>query len=96
MYQGFAWVNPASCQIVRLRQWLLAPRADALLAEADSDILFGEVRFQSVAGSFWLPREVVVTLRFSGQLYRNRHRYADYRVFTVEVEQKVAPPAVKK
>jgi hypothetical protein len=96
LYQGFAWVDPDSFQIVRMRLSLLAPRNDVLLAAANSDVTFGEVRFESVATPFWLPREVVVTLFYYGQLYRNRHRYSDYQVATVAVEQKIAPPVVKK
>jgi len=96
LYQGFAWVDPRSYQIVRMRLSLLAPRNDVFLAAATSDIRFGEVRFQSVTAAFWLPREVVVTLFFYGQMFRNRHRYSDYQVATVGVEEKFAPPAVKK
>lgn len=96
LFQGFVWVDPKSFQIVRLRQDLLAPRTDAFLAGAISDILYNEVRFQSVATPFWLPRQVVVTIRFSGQQYRNRHRYSDYQVFMVAVEEKIIPPVIKK
>ena len=96
LYQGFVWIDPNSHQILRLRENLLAPRTDAFLAAAISDIWYGEVRFQSVAVPFWLPREVVVTLQFAGQKYRNRHRYSDYQVFTIAVEEKIAPPVVKK
>jgi VWFA-related protein len=96
LYQGFAWVDPRSHQIVRLHEGLLAPRNDAYLAVANSDIWYNEVRFQTVALPFWMPREVVVTLQFSGQQFRNRHRYSDYQVFSVAVEEKIAPPVVKK
>ncbi len=96
MYQGFVWVDPRSYQIVRLREGLLAPRNDAYLATANSDIWYSEVLFQAVARPFWLPREVVVILQFSGQKYRNRHRYSDYQVFTIAVEEKIVPPVVKK
>ena len=96
LYQGFVWVDPSSFQIVRLRQGLLAPRYDAHLAAVNSDIWYSAVRFQSVAIPFWLPSEVVVTLQFTGQWFRNRHRYSDYQVFTVAVEEKIIPPVVKK
>jgi hypothetical protein len=96
LYQGFVWVDPRSYQIVRLWESLLAPRADVFLASANSDVRFGEVRFQSVSQAFWLPQEVVVTLFFYGQLYRNRHRYSEYQVATVAVEEKIAPPVIKK
>ncbi len=96
LFQGFAYVDPRTGQIVRLWEGLLAPRTDSLLATANSDITYAEVRFGTAEASFWLPREVVVTLRYIGQLYRNRHRYSDYQLFTVAVEQKITPPAVKK
>ena len=96
LYQGFVWVDPHSYQIVRLWESLLAPRTDVFLASANSDVRFSEVRFQSVTAAFWLPREVVVTLFFYGQLFRNRHRYSEYQVATVAVEEKIAPPVVKK
>jgi hypothetical protein len=96
LYQGFVWVDPRSHQIVRLREGLLAPRNDAFLATANCDIWYSEVQFQTVARPFWLPREVVVTLQFSGQKYRNRHHYSEYEVFTVAVEEKIIPPVVKK
>jgi hypothetical protein len=96
MYQGFVWVDPRSHQIVRLWENLLAPRTDVFLASASTDVRFGEVSFQSVSQEFWLPREVVVTLLFYGQQYRNRHRYSDYQVATVAVEEKIAPPVIKK
>ena len=96
LYQGFAWVDPRTHQIVRMRTSLLAPRPDIFLTAVNSDIRFDEVRFQSVTAAFWLPREVVVNIFFYGQLYRNRHRYSDYQVATVAVEQKIAPPVIKK
>lgn len=40
LYQGFVWVDPRSYQITRLRQGLLAPRLDAYLTTADSDIRY--------------------------------------------------------
>jgi len=96
LYQGFAWVDPKTCQIVRMRTDLLAPRNDALLARATSEVWFGEVRFKSIPETFWLPQEVVVTLETYGLAFRNRHRYSDYAVLTVAVQDKIIPPVIKK
>ncbi len=52
LFQGFVWIDPRSYQIVRLRQSLLAPRNDAFLSVANSDITYGAVLFQSVATPF--------------------------------------------
>jgi VWFA-related protein len=93
--QGLAWVNPGDYQILRMRTDLLARRTDIDLTRQTSEIWFSEVRFQSVPQSFWLPREVVVTSESSGWVFRNIHRYSDYRVFTVETQEKVEPPKKK-
>lgn len=96
LYQGFVWVDSRNHQIVRMRTDLLAPRLDVGLRRQTSEIWFGEVRFQSVAEPFWLPREVVVTNEDFMQNCRNRHRYTNYQVFTVTVQEKIMPPQVKK
>jgi hypothetical protein len=94
--QGFAWIDPETGQIRRMRTDLLAPRPDVLLLRSTSEIVFSEVRFASIPAAFWLPREVTVTLDANGRLYRNRHRYGEYQVLTVAAEDKIQLPPVKK
>ncbi|MBZ5496064.1 MAG: hypothetical protein LAP85_06645 [Acidobacteriia bacterium] len=96
LYQGLAWVDPLTYQIVRLRTDLLAPRSDVGLTRQTSEIWLSEVRFTTVTKTFWLPREVLVTVSSLGQIFRNRHRYSDYQVFLVESHDKIEPPKVKK
>ena len=94
-YQGLAWVDPDTFQILRLRTDLLVPRTDIGLARQTSEIWFSEVRFQSVPRVFWLPREVVVNNESLSQHSRNRYRYSDYQVFSISVEEKFHPPVKK-
>ncbi len=96
LYQGLVWVDPVSCQIVRMRTDLLAPRGDVGLGRQTEEIWYSVVRFSSIDETFWLPQEVVVTSVSMGQTYRNRHRYTDYRVFTVAAKDKINTPTVKK
>lgn len=96
MYQGLAWVDPRNHQIVRMRTDLLAPRRDVLLARQTTEIWFSEVRFSSNPQEFWMPREVLVTIEYNGQTYRNRHLYSDYLVFMVESKDKLEQPKIKK
>jgi ethanolamine utilization protein EutA (predicted chaperonin) len=79
-----------------MRTDLLAPGIGIDLTRQTSEIWFSEVRFQSVPQSFWVPREVVVTSESYGWLCRSIHRYSDYRVFTVETQEKIEPPKIKK
>ena len=96
LYQGLAWVDPESFQIIRMRTDLLAPRPDVLLSRQTTQVRFGPVRFSSTPQVFWLPSEVVVETLWNGQTFRNRHRYSDYAVFLIETQEKFAPPVVKK
>lgn len=94
LIQGLAWIDPASYQIVRLRTDLLMPRLDVGLNRQTTEIQFDEVRFENISRSIWLPKEVIVTIACQSQLYRNRHRYSHYRLFTVETQEKVEKPSV--
>lgn len=86
LLQGLAWIDPDNYQIIRMRSDLLTPRKDAGLEYQTTTIRFGEVKFKDVARSFWMPLEVSVTVKFQGYIFRNRHRYSGYRLFTVEAQ----------
>jgi tetratricopeptide (TPR) repeat protein len=89
LVQGVAWIDPASFQIVRLRTDLLAPQSKISLRRQTTEIRFGEVSFRRVAASVWLPREVSVTVDLRGHVYRNLHRYSDFRLFNVEAKEEI-------
>jgi hypothetical protein len=94
LFQGLAWVHPENYEITRMRTDLLAPRTDIGLSRQTTEIWFSEVSFESVAQGFWLPKEVLITNRSAAMSTRNRHRYTQYQVFMVAVEEKFMP--VKK
>jgi hypothetical protein len=96
LFQGFVWVNPANYQIIRMRVDLLAPRTDIGLVVQRSEIWFTEVHFASSLKTYWLPREVLTTNKSIHSNCRNRHRYSDYRIFSVSVEDKITVPPIKK
>jgi hypothetical protein len=96
MYRGLAWIDLQSHQIVRMRTDLLAPRTDVLLARQTTEIWFHEVRFSTIPQAFWLPREVVVTTEWKGEVCKNHHLYSDYRVFSVVSNDKLQQPIIKK
>jgi hypothetical protein len=85
--QGLAWIDPDTCRIVRMRTDLLAPRYDILLARQTSEVELGEVSFEGAPRPLWLPRKVVVTIDWQHTIYRNQHRYRDYKLFSVETRE---------
>ena len=97
LYQGLAWVDRRTCQIVRIRTDLLTPRTDLGLLRQTTEVRFGEVHFQSTPETFWVPQEVVITNSVTnGRTYRNRHHYSDFQVFLVESSEKIELPKIKK
>jgi hypothetical protein len=92
LFQGLAWVDAESHQIIRLRSDLLRPLPQIKLERETTEIDFDEVRFKGIAKGFWLPRQVTVTVGWNGRQLRNEHRYSEFKLFNVEFTQKIGNP----
>ena len=84
LVQGLAWIDPTNYQFLRLRTDLLPAQGDPKLKEATTEFQFVEIRFPESPRVLWLPAEVTVTVNWDDQIFRNRHRYSDYRLFVVK------------
>ena len=93
LYQGIAWIDMSTSQIIRMHIDLLAPRWDVGLKQQTTEVQFGEVHLPEVATPLWLPRTVVVTTILNAETLRNEHRYTNYRLFRVESTIKPAEPS---
>jgi hypothetical protein len=56
------------------------------------NIDFNAVHFKNAQESFWLPEEVTVTLNWNGRVLRNRHKYSDFKLFSVDASEKIGTP----
>ncbi|HEV2176931.1 MAG TPA: hypothetical protein VGW33_06990 [Terriglobia bacterium] len=92
LYQGVAWIDHSNDKIVRMRTDLERPALEIGLKRQTTRVKFGEVHFKGESVVVWLPREVVVEAEFTGQTFRNIHRYSDFKLFSVETEQKSPEP----
>jgi len=90
--QGVAWIDPASFQILRLRTDIQRPEIDIGVGSETTEIQYSEVTFQQGGKTLWLPRQVMVSGQLGRDIFRNHHRYADYRFFLVETNQKQQTP----
>ena len=90
--QGLAWVNPQTYQIMRLRSDLLKPLPEVQLQRQTTDITYAAVRFRNMDGSYWLPRNVTVTVTWAHRRLRNEHEYSGFRAFSVAESQKIGNP----
>jgi tetratricopeptide repeat protein len=89
--QGVIWIDAATYQIIRMQTDLLFPLPKARLNRQTTDIHFGEVRFPEAGISFWLPRDVAVTIDWKGKLLRNQHTYSNFHLFSAKTRILPAP-----
>ena len=90
--QGLAWVDAETYEIARLREDLLKPLPEVRLDKQTTEIEFTETHFKSITEGFWLPREVKVTVDWSGKSLLNKHEYSDFRLFNVGATEKIGNP----
>jgi hypothetical protein len=90
--QGLAWVDAETFQILRLRTDLLEPLPEVRLERETTEIEYGKVAFHHLHKALWLPRQVTVTVVWNGKHMRNQHRYSNFRLFNVEITQKIGKP----
>jgi len=88
LVQGVAWVDSGTGHIIRMRTDLLKPASKVRLTRQTTEIQFSEVHFKEMTSTFWLPREVVVTVEWKGRTFRNVHQYSDFKLFNVQSEEK--------
>ena len=90
--QGLAWIDPVNFRIVRLRTDIEQPESNVGLQKETIEVLYSEVNFGKSQETLWLPQDVTVTGQLKQFLFHNEHRYSDYRLFDVQVEQKQDKP----
>jgi hypothetical protein len=86
--QGIAWIDPMTFRVRRLRTDVQVPPGHVGILKETTQILYSEVSFEQGGLKLWLPREVDVTGQLDQYRYHNQHRYSDYRLFKVQVEEK--------
>ncbi len=86
--QGIAWIDPVKYRILRLRTDIEMPDVHVGLTKETTEILYSEVKFQDGAKTLWLPRAVTVSGQLDKYIFHNQHRYSDYRLFNVQVDEK--------
>ena len=84
LFQGLAWIDSESFQILRITTWLLAPRKDMGISSQTSTVDFYPVQPSGSERVLWLPRDVTVVLVYRGAQVRNTHHYSNFKLFRVE------------
>jgi hypothetical protein len=90
LIQGLVWLQPDDYQIMRMQTSAIGSAGP--VQYQTTDVHYWKVQFEGVPNSFWLPYEVTVDLKVRGNLYRNQHRYSDYKLFGVQTDYHIIPP----
>jgi hypothetical protein len=89
--QGTAWIEPDSARIARIDVGLTAPLTDLGLQSLRADVRYDGLQLKSSDQIHWLPSTATVEVETARQHWRNNHRFADYRQFSVKSESVVSP-----
>jgi hypothetical protein len=94
--QGIAWIDPGTYQILRMYTSLRNTGQSSRLREQITDIRFMQMHFENGEVQLWMPSEIVVSTKIADVDFLNRHRYSDYKLFTVNSEIRLDKPKLKK
>ena len=83
-FQGVAWIDQSSFQIVRLRTDLLSPVPSLNLEFLTTELHFGSVHIHGFNSELWLPSEVLIRTVRSDTIFQELHDYGRYRFFHAE------------
>jgi hypothetical protein len=92
LLKGTAWIDAENFQILHLETDLLEPIPQAKLFTEHQALDYGPVQFEDRKISMWLPQQAEIFLDSGGRRFRHRHTYSRYRVFSVDVGQKIGSP----
>lgn len=90
-WKGVAWVDPESGHIARLEAALREPMEQVGLQRVSVAVEYGPDDSAS-SSAVWLPRHARVEAATEHQLWRNEHRFSDYRRFEVETDFRIENP----
>jgi hypothetical protein len=90
--KGVAWIDTENYQIVHLETDLMEAMPEVKLYTEHQALEYGPVEFGDHKTAMWLPQEAEIDLETGGRHFHHRHSYSKYRIFSVEVGQKIGSP----
>jgi len=90
--QGVAWIDPVSFNVIRLRIDIIQPESNVGLQKETTEVVYSQVSLGRGSKTLWLPREVKVDGQLGKYVFRTRHTYSDYQLFSVQIDDKPKGP----
>ena len=89
--KGTAWVDPATGNIQKIVAGLQAPLDDLNLKVLNTEVTYESQRFPDNPGqAYWLPMTATIDVETARQRWRNVHKFADYKKFSVKSESAIS------
>lgn len=88
-WQGTAWIDPESGNIVRISAELMPGMEDLGLKTLSADVRYGRVSFKEDPRVYWLPETATIEVETARQHWRNVHAFGKYKLFSVDVKSNV-------
>ena len=83
-FQGIAWIDQSTFDVVRLRTDLLSPLPSVNLQQMTTELRFRPVRIHGFGTVLWLPSQVLIGTVRSDSVFEELHQYSGYRFFHAE------------
>jgi hypothetical protein len=90
--KGRAWIDAGTYQVLRLETDLIAPVKGIELTRERLSIEYGQVQFHSHDLQLWLPKTAELYWERHGHQYFRRHEFSDFKIFSVDMDQKFQRP----
>lgn len=87
---GTAWVDPDTGAIAKIVAGIDSSLDDLGLKMLRSEVEYTPVPFRDRKQTFWFPSEATIEVETPKQHWRNTHRFADYKEFSVSTEEVIA------
>jgi VWFA-related protein len=90
--RGRAWIKADNFEVVRLETDLADQIPKIQLRAEHMTIEYAPVDFPERNIRLWLPKSAELYVDFRGHRFRRRHHFTDFKLFSVETRQEIAPP----
>jgi Flp pilus assembly protein TadD len=90
--RGRAWIAADTFQVVSIETDLVAPVPQIRLLAEHISIDYQPVQFRAKHEVLWLPQNAELFFDFNGRRIHRRHHFDDYRLFSVDENQKISAP----
>ncbi len=94
--RGRAWISAETFHVVHVETDLLEPVSEVQLRREHMSVDYQPVPFPGSKVELWLPQQVDIYHDFRGHFYHHYHRFSDFRLFAVDVKQKIGNPNGKE